>query len=175
VTPLTLTLIARDRPGLVGALSERVAAAGGNWLESRMARLAGQFAGILLVEVPDAKADDLVAALRGLEAEGLHVTAERGSGEAPAGAQRPLTLELVGHDRPGIVREVAQALASRGVNIDELETEVVSGSFSGDALFKANARLRAPADLAPDELREALESLAHELMVDLDLEEENTP
>jgi glycine cleavage system regulatory protein len=171
VTPLTLTLIARDRPGLVGALSERVTAAGGNWLESRMARLAGQFAGILLVEVPEANADDLVAALRGLEAEGLHVTAERGLGAEPAQARHLLTLELVGHDRPGIVRDIARALAGRGVNIEELETEVVSGSFSGDALFKASARLRAPADVSLDELRGTLEGLANELMVDVDLEE----
>ena len=172
MTPLTLTLIARDRPGLVDALSERVAAAGGNWLESRMARLAGQFAGILLVEVPEARVDELVAALRGLEAEGLHVTAERGAGEEPARTQHLLTLELVGHDRPGIVREIAHALAGRGVNIEELETEVATGSFSGEALFRANARLRVPADLPVDDLRHTLEALANELMVDLELDEE---
>src|SRR4051794_8810286 len=103
MAPLTLTLIARDRPGLVGALSERVAAAGGNWLESRMARLAGQFAGILLVEVPDASVDDLLASLRGLEADGLHVTAERGASEELPMARRAVILELVGHDHPGIV------------------------------------------------------------------------
>ena len=91
MAPLTLTLIARDRPGLVGALSERVAAAGGNWLESRMARLAGQFAGILLVEVPDGSVDALLESLRGLEAEGLHITAERGAGEEPSPARRAVT------------------------------------------------------------------------------------
>jgi glycine cleavage system regulatory protein len=175
MTALTLTLIGRDRPGLVRALSERIAASGGNWLESRMARLAGQFAGVLLVEVPEPEADRLAEALRALGAEGLRVTVERGVGEAvPAQAAAPrhaFTLELVGQDRPGIVREVAQALAARGVNIEELTTEVATASFSGERLFRAKARLAAPPDAASGDLRDALEELAHELMVDLELEE----
>lgn len=171
---LTLTVIGRDRPGLVGTLSERVAAAGGNWLEARMARLAGQFAGIVLVEVDDRAADRLVADLRALDAEGLRVTAERGAGgEAAAGRGLPraLTLELVGHDHPGIVREIAKALAGRGVNIEELTTGVATAAFSGERLFRATARLSAPAEVATGSLREALEDLAHELMVDVELED----
>ncbi len=167
---LTLTLIGRDRPGLVDALALRIAEAGGSWQESRMARLAGQFAGILLVDVPDAAVDGLAASLRDLEAQGLHVTAERGAGE-PAAPQHTLTLELVGHDRPGIVREIAHALAGRSVNIEELETEVTPGSFSGEPLFRATARLSAPVGLATHELRATLEKIANELMVDIELEE----
>ena len=49
MTDLVLTLIGPDRPGLVEAVAEVVAAHGGNWLESRMARLAGKFAGILRI------------------------------------------------------------------------------------------------------------------------------
>ena len=44
-----------------------------------------------------------------------------------------LALELIGPDRPGIVREVSPALAERGVGIEELATEVVSGSWSGES------------------------------------------
>jgi glycine cleavage system regulatory protein len=167
---LTLTLIGRDRPGLVRALSERIAAVGGNWLESRMARLAGQFAGILLVEVPAAEVDDLIRDLQGLDEEGLKVTVQQDLGEEPRGGQRALVLELIGQDRPGIVREIAHALAGRRVNIEELTTTVVSGSFSGERLFQATARLRVPDDVAGDELRDVLEKLANELMVDVSLE-----
>jgi glycine cleavage system regulatory protein len=174
---LTLTVIGPDRPGLVGALSERVAAAGGNWLESRMARLAGQFAGVVLVEAPDdGAADRLARDLGGLEAEGLRVLVAPGLSGEPAAAPTPtgrhaLTLELVGQDHPGIVRDIARALAGRGVNIDELATEVASGSFSGERLFRATARLSAPAELPTEALRDALEALANELMVDVDIEE----
>ncbi|HEY0985395.1 MAG TPA: ACT domain-containing protein, partial [Kofleriaceae bacterium] len=56
---LVLTVLAPDRTGLVELLAQRIAAAGGNWEESRMARLAGQFAGILLVTCDAARSDDL--------------------------------------------------------------------------------------------------------------------
>jgi glycine cleavage system regulatory protein len=171
MTALTVTLIGRDRPGLVGSMSERVAAAGGNWLESRMARLAGHFAGILLVDVPEAEVDRLVAGLKSLEREGLRAEVVRGLGEESRAPDRVLLLELIGQDHPGIVRDIAKALAGRRVNIEELTTRVVSASFSGERLFEAQARLRVPADIPEEQLRETLETLANELMVDLRLEQ----
>ena len=170
MTALTLTLIGPDRPGLVRALSERIAVVGGNWLESRMARLAGQFAGILLVDVPPDEVERLIADLRALEREGLRATVEHGLLEAAPDRRQTLLLDLVGQDRPGIVHEIAQLLASRGVNIEELTTRVVSGSFSGESLFEATAKLRVPTDIPAEELRELLETLANELMVDISLD-----
>jgi glycine cleavage system regulatory protein len=81
-----------------------------------------------------------------------------------------LRLEVVGHDRPGIVRDVSTILAARNVSITELESERMSGSFSGEAMFKAKARLKLPLDLDPDDLRTAVEALANDLMVDLEPE-----
>jgi glycine cleavage system regulatory protein len=167
---LVLTVIGRDRPGLVSAVSETIAAHGGNWLDTRMASLAGQFAGILEVEIAPEAADALVAALAKLEAQGLRVVVERGADKAPV-AGRLLRLELVGHDRPGIVRDISAVLAAHKISIDELETERVSGSFSGEAMFKAKARLKLPAEVDLQALRASLEALANELMVDLDLED----
>ena len=169
-TSLVLTVIGDDRPGLVSALSDTIAACDGNWTETRMASLGGKFAGILLVTVPQAKADALISALRGLEAQSLHLVVQRSHGEAPAGG-RLLVLELVGQDRPGIVRDISHLLAEHGINIEELETACVSGSFSGEALFKAQARLRVPRQVATAELRTLLEALANELMVDVSLDE----
>src|SRR5512142_2859395 len=120
---LVLTLIGPDRPGLVEAVAEPIAAHGGNWLESRMAHLAGQFAGILRVEVPDANAAALAAALRALETQGLRLTLETGPGAAAPAARPTRVVELVGLDRPGIVREISRVLAERGVNIEELVTD----------------------------------------------------
>jgi glycine cleavage system regulatory protein len=168
-THLVLTAIGPDRPGLVSALSSIVATGGGNWLDSRMARLAGQFAGIVLVAVAVDKADALTAALRQLEAEGLRLVVEKGLGaheSSRAGGDR-MKLELLGHDRPGIVRDVSRVLADMKVSIDELETHHGSGSFSGEAMFKAHALLRLPQGLEPERVREALETLANEMMVDL--------
>ena len=58
-TSLVLTVIGADRPGIVEQLSDSVLAAGANWEESRMARLAGKFAGVLRVSVDAARADRL--------------------------------------------------------------------------------------------------------------------
>lgn len=163
---LVLTVIGPDRPGLVEALAETVAAHGANWLESRLARLSGHFAGMVRVSVPGERAEALAHALGALE--GLRVLVEsEGAGEVE---DTPLlVLELLGQDRPGIVREVSRALAARGVNVEELETECTSAPMSGELLFRARARLRLPPETSARELREALEKLADELMVDISL------
>jgi glycine cleavage system regulatory protein len=169
LTSLVVTVIGADRPGLVSLLSERGRAHGANWAESRLASLAGRFAGMVRFEVDEADAARLAAALAELEALGLRVAVEQGTATAqPAGA-RTLSLELVGNDRPGIVSDISRVLAERGVSIDELETEVVSGAMSGGHLFRARALLQVPATLATAELRALLEALADELMVDVAL------
>ena len=95
---LVLTVIGLDRPGLVEELSQTITAHGASWQQSRMAHLAGRFAGILEVTVPPARADELATALSGLESKGLRVVVEpTGSGVA-APDERELRLSLVGQD-----------------------------------------------------------------------------
>jgi glycine cleavage system regulatory protein len=168
---LILTVVGPDRPGLVRALAHAVASHGGSWLESRMARLAGQFAGIVLVEAPDA----LLTDLRALESEGLRIVVHPGEASPGASSGERLTVEVVGNDRPGIVRDVARVLAENGVNIDELITGVVSGSFSGETLFKATAIVRAPNAAAIAAIRAGLEFLGNEMMVDIRPAEDAPP
>lgn len=166
---VVLTAIGTDRPGLVSELSDKIAACGGNWLDARMASLAGQFAGILLVEVAADHVDTLVERLQELRAQGLRLTIEKsegGEGPVPAAGSR-CRLELLGHDRVGLVRDISRVLAGLQVSIVDFETERRSGSFSGEAMFKAQALIQVPAQLEFDQLRQALEALANELMVDL--------
>ena len=165
---LVLTLIGPDRPGLVESLAKRVAAHGGNWVESRMAHLAGQFAGILRIELPPESVPALQAALGELEAEGLRVVAQSGARPAAEG-MRTMQLDVVGQDHPGIVRDVSEVLLRHGVNIEELTTDHVSAPMSGGLLFSARARLHVPAGTDADSLRDDLEKIADDLMVDLTL------
>ena len=169
-THLVLAVIGRDRPGLVSAVSEVVTAGGGNWLDTRMASLAGQFAGILLVSVPVAKTEALIVTLKKLEVQGLKLIIEKAVtpevSTAPESV-RTIALDLIGLDRPGIVRDLSRVLSAQGVSISELETERVAGSFSGEPMFKARARLQLPDGLGDETLRTSIESLANELMVDL--------
>ncbi|MBU3740007.1 MAG: glycine cleavage system protein R [Rhodoferax sp.] len=166
---LIVTLIGADRPGLVSALAARAAAEGANWLESSMAQLAGRFAGVVRLEIPQSRVAALEASLRALELEGLRVTIEHGATE-PAAAAQTLKLSLLGHDRPGIVRDISAALARQGASISKLETRCENASFSGEQLFRADMEITAPRDLNGPSLRSALEALANELMVDLTME-----
>ncbi len=168
-TSLVLTVIADDKPGVVKQLADHVLASGANWEESRMARLAGKFAGILRVSVDADRADALTARLT-TSIPGLTVVVER-SGDRPEHGYGTLRLELLGNDHPGIIRDISRILAQHQVNIEELETDLTSAPMSGDTLFRARAHLRTPPSLTLDQLRSELEALAGELMVDLTLEE----
>lgn len=167
---LVLTVIGPDRPGLVESVSEAIAHQQGNWLESRMARMAGQFAGILRVSIDEKKSEALRNDLMALETQGILITVETSTAEGYESELRPLTLSLLGNDRPGIIHEISQILAHSGVNVDELTTEQSVAPMSGESLFRANAELRAPLDLDVDDLREKLEAIAQDLMVDIRLD-----
>jgi len=173
-TSLVLTIIGDDKPGIVEQLSDQILATGANWEESRMARLGGKFAGLLRLTVDRDRADALAAELTTLGTVGLTIVVEQ-SREPNAGSYRTVRLELLGHDRPGIVRDISRALAHHRVNIEELETDVTSAPMSGEALFRARAELGVPATVTTGMLRDVLEAIAGELMVDLLLEESNSP
>ena len=171
-TPLVMTVLGTDRTGLVESLASLVAEHGGNWLESRMCRLGGEFAGILRIHVPSDRQAALTRAVERLHERGLAVIIRpdvSATHFTQAGARQLMTLELVGHDRPGIVRQITSALAARQVNVEELATECVSAPMSGETLFKAQARLSVPESCDPQVLRTELEKLAADLMVDLRL------
>ena len=166
-TSLVLTVVAADRPGLVEAISRVIAGQDGNWLESRMSRLGGQFAGILRVELPPSREAALLEALRALDATGLKVSAHADASAAAAPEGELHVLEVVGHDRPGIVREISHALARHGVNVEDLTSEVASAAMSGEPLFKARARVRLPGGSDASVIQAELEKIAADLIVEL--------
>lgn len=178
IQTLVMTLIGADRPGLVEAVAKRVADRGGNWLESRMCRLGGRFAGIVRVEVPGERRAALEEALAGLGTEGLSVVVQA---EQPVGApsSAPVAggggllavVELVGHDRPGIVRAVSAVFARHGVNVEEFSSARSGAPMGGGILFQARASIRVPATVRLAAVRADLEQIAADLMVDLSLRE----
>ena len=169
--PLVFTFVGADKPGLVETLSQTVAAHGGNWLESRMSELAGQFAGIVKVEVKTEQAAALRAALLALSVQQLSVVVAQSLPEPGADHSRQLRLTILGNDRPGIMREVSHALAARRISVSEMDTSVTSAPMSGDPLFQAVARIQVPQALDLDELRSQLDTIADALTVSIDLDE----
>ena len=117
-------------------MSTTVAEHGGNWLGSRMARLAGAFAGIVLVDVPADHVSDLSTALDELASQGVRITITS-TDEASEPDQLVLKVRLTGHDRPGIVRQVTSTFADLGVTIDDMQTSLRDAPMGDGVLFEA--------------------------------------
>ena len=167
---LVLTLIGPDHPGIVDSVSEVVAAHDGNWLESRMAHLAGKFAGVLCVEVADEQAAALEEALGRLAVSGLRVIVER-SAPVEGPRQHAMEIELLGVDRPGLVHEISALLAAHRINVEELATDRRAAAHSGDQMFHAHVRVIIPETVDATTVRLGLERLAGDLMVEIRLAE----
>jgi len=164
---LIMTVLGSDRPGLVNSLADLVAKHGGNWLESRMARMAGQFAGIVRIECASSAVDALLREIHTSGIPGLTVQAVReGPMEEPQ-ARRNLCVDVVGNDRPGIVRELSAAIVSAGGNVEELTTGLVSAPMSGHAMFRAYGVISIPENAETTALIGAIESLGGDLTVDI--------
>lgn len=163
---IAMTVLGSDRPGLVNSLAATVASHGGNWLESRMARLAGQFAGIVRIECPAETVDALIRELQTPDPSGLTILAVREGTPSPL-SRRTLVVDVVGNDRPGIVRELSAAIAGAGGNIEELTTGLESAPMTGQAMFRARGIISIPENAEATALSTAIESLGGDLTVDV--------
>lgn len=164
---IVLTLLADDRPGLVRAVSDIVVSHNGNWLESRMAQLAGKFAGVILVEVAADNQAALESALVAFKDGDIAITA--GTDTELNATQEAVTLMVDGADHPGIVHEVTDLLVRRNINIREMETHHHAAAMTGQPLFAAEIHATLPAGTDQTALKTELDRLAAELMVDIDL------
>ena len=169
MTTLILTVVGSDRPGLVAAVADVVDAHGGNWENSQLAELAGAFAGVIQVSVPDDREAALTSELRALDGL-LTVTVHTGMDAAPGAAtSRPVSLQILGNDRPGIVREVSAVLRRHDLSIETMSTETRDAAMAGGRLFEASVVAEVPASADLDALRADLERLTTELQVDISL------
>ena len=170
MTTLILTVAGADRPGLVAAVADVVDAHGGNWENSSLAELAGTFAGVIEVAVADDRAPELESALRGLQGQGLLTLAVlTGTPDTATEDERLLEIQVLGNDRPGIVREVSGVLNSHALSIEELATETRDAAMAGGRLFEASVVAKVPSTVDLDALRADLERLASEIQVDITL------
>lgn len=165
--PLVMTVIGPDRVGLVESIARLVAENGGNWLESRMCRLGGEFAGILRVHLPAERRAVLESALA--ELRDLKIVVRSDEAPVAPGKPRLAALEVIGPDRPGIVREITRTLAAQGVNVEELATECVSAPMSGEPLFQARAKLLLPGGSDLGQLRQTLEKVVAGMTVEISI------
>jgi len=166
-TSIVLTILADDQPGIIQVVSRVLHKFGGSWTQSSMSSLAGQFAGILLVSLPDENSVACQQELQSLESQGLHVIAHISNKTDETEKTADHVLDLVGNDRKGIVHDITTILARHNVNVRDLETVVEAASMGGAELFRARAELVIPESTDIDLLAKELENLANDLMVDI--------
>ncbi len=166
---LVLSFIGDDRPGLISDISELIAEYKGNWMESRLAQLAGKFAGIIQISVPEKNIDGLHAALTHMSGDKLSwlmEPCEQASTAMPY--SRRLTVDLVGNDRPGIVHDVTEVLSAMKLNVEEMTSEFSDAPMSSEKLFHATITIAVPDAIEIGEIQDNLESLANELMIEIE-------
>lgn len=164
---LVLTICAHDRPGVMKLISKTITDSNGNWLESRMARLGGQFAGIVRVECEEGKLPQLSDKLRALSTEGIAVQIHDQGDLSDYPYTRCLRLDIYGNDRPGIVSQLTQAVSNAGANIEELNTSIESAAMAGHPIFHASGTVCVPDSTNEEELISAVEALSDDLNVEI--------
>ena len=164
-TELILTVVGDDRPGMVQDASSCVREAGGNWLESRMTRLAGKFAGVVRVSLLEASAVDLIEKLESLVGMSIHVESAGTLEDNPQ--LRALTISIIGPDRPGILDEVTRALRKSAISVVELQTRAGPAPMTGDQTFFAEVDMLGPPDTDIGTLETFLDGIVASLGVDI--------
>ena len=171
LTSLVVTVMGTDRPGIVSALADRAQRFGANWSASHMAKLAGEFAGMVQIQVAPENAEALTTALQGLESAGLRVVVARSDASAVPAGMRRHQLNLVGSDRVGIVSQLTRVLAECGISIELLHTEVLNEGAAAGPQFQVRSQVLVPQTVDLAALRAELGALASTMLLDVSLGE----
>ncbi|MFC3092900.1 glycine cleavage system protein R [Alteromonas sediminis] len=163
--PIVITMVGKDKAGLVDSLAKHIYAQGGNWLASNFALMAGQFAGFVEVHIPQEKHDTLIKSLDALEGISVQsVVAGDLENQAPSDS---LVINVMGNDKPGIVQEITAILHQFNLSIVSMDSCCESAPNWGSLMFKANIVIDVPVGFDKDTIAEALESVANDLVVDI--------
>ena len=167
---VAITAIGADRPGIVAEVTGVLVEQRGNLEDTSMTILRGQFAMMLVVDVPDdVSAADLESALEPVADRLELVVVARPARDVPPAAREGEEWEVsvYGADRPGIVHRVAALLAGRGVNIVDLSTRVIGEPDR--PVYAMLLEVVVPAGVDAEDLSRELHELAGELGVDCSL------
>jgi glycine cleavage system regulatory protein len=171
-TLLVVTMTCPDRPGIVERITQVVVRHSANWEDSRMARLGGDFAGIVMISVAPGEAEALKQALLRLSDNETTILVKVTQTDASHATtqQSFLEIRLSGADHEGIVHKVSAYLAGQGINVESMETRVTRAPMSAAPLFHMNALLKVPAGLVADDLAEGLRQIGETLGVDIEIQ-----
>lgn len=170
-TQLVITVTGDDRVGVVDQVTKIILASQGNVEASRMARLGGVFAIIMLVSVGEQQQSELEAALVGLRDQDFELSFRptvRGRSKKFTDWHR-YRLGVRGADHEGIIHEITHYLAQQGVSVETIDTGTEDAPFGGMKLFTMSAELFAPPNLSLADLQDELEAVEDRLHVDIEI------
>ncbi len=165
---LVITFSSPDRPGIVETITRAVVENGGNWEESRLARLCGDFAGIARIIAPTESVGKLTAQLQSLPIKDLHITV-RVAQDSGVESGQLAKLTCHGADHEGIVNRISAFLAAQNINVEEMESSIEPAPITGTPTFNMWCEIRLPGNLDASELAIKLAALGSELAVDINL------
>jgi glycine cleavage system transcriptional repressor len=166
---VVLTVTGADRAGIVEEVTELLLDLGGNVETSRMARLGGEFAMLMLLSLSPEQSAGLDEVATRLKASGFRVTT---SPTLQSYAQQhpgwlAYRIEVEGADHEGIVHDIAAGLSRQGISIESADTSLVSAPVSGTPLFAMSALVMVPPGLDEAQWRGALDEAGHQSNVDV--------
>ena len=167
-----VTIVGPDQRGLVARITNEIAAHDANIEESRMTRLGGEFAVLMLLSLSNGKTQTLLAALEDLKSDDIKVFVK----ETDLARQKVFKgfisygISVTGADHEGIVHHVAEYLADIRCQIDDMETHVSRAPITGTPLFSMIAEVKAPPEINLELLREQLGEVGDQLGVVIGVE-----
>ena len=163
---IVLTLTGRDKVGIVDNVTSVIAKRDGNVESSRMARLGGEFAMLMLITLPDKEFDNLDKDFQQLRGEGYQVTLLQTEGDSKKYAGwLPYEIEVTGADHEGIIHDISHHLAIQGINIESMDTSSTPAPMSGTPLFMMKGVILVPPQLHFHIWSNALEDIGDKLNV----------
>jgi glycine cleavage system transcriptional repressor len=167
---IVFTLTGSDRVGIVEEVTGVLLGLGGNIQTSRMARLGGEFAMLVLLSLPAEKVGELDSGLAYLTDHGYKTTmcaTDEAASDSFAG-WLPYLIEVRGADHEGIIHDIAAGLSHAGISIESMETGTSPAAVSGLTLFNMSAVVMVPPGLADTDWIAALDEAGQRANVDIE-------
>lgn len=154
---LVVTAVGPDRPGLVRELAGHIRKLGGNIEDTRMSKLGGEFAVLVLVTGEAGSLGELKASAPQLETA-LGVSCFfRDTSTVPRSAGTALyAFHASGVDHPGIVESVTDVLAARSINVTSFTSWIENAPLTGTPTFVIEAEVELPPQADYQELENSL-------------------
>ncbi|WFB35072.1 ACT domain-containing protein [Kiritimatiellota bacterium B12222] len=168
---VVMTVLGPDRPGIVESLAELIQQHQGSWLESRLAQLQDQFAGIIEFSLPASEQAAFESSLEVLKTSFQLQCQWSQVANHPSQSTRSVHLECLGQDRPGIVLAITDVLHDLNINVESMDTSLENAPMSGEILFKAGFEVGLPAQIDLNVLESRLSRIGEELMLDVQIED----